>query len=191
MIPHDATTCRRAPLTSANPLCYPYCAFHAARIVGMTSEVKRIEVIMETLLDSVSLAENISLRVAASAGFGEDDRHKIGMSVREGVINAYRYGNDTQRQKKIRLIFELEPEKIVIHVVDQGRGFNLADVRDPLAEENLLKASGRGIFLMRSFMDEFSVRVGEEGGADVVMAKHLRAPRGHHSGAHSAQNKEE
>ncbi len=161
----------------------------------MTAETQRIEVALETVLDSVALAEEICLRVADVAGFDEDDCHKIGMSVREGVINAYRYGNGSQRGKKIFLTFELEPEKMVIHVQDQGQGFDLADVPDPLAEENLLKTSGRGIFLMRSFMDEFGVQRSRWGGAEVIMAKRYSASRGSNHPAPSAQdaapNKEE
>ncbi len=137
----------------------------------MAAQTKRIEVTLETLLDSVDLSEDITLRVADAAGFDEEDRHKIGMSVREGVINAVQYGNQQQRNKKIRLIFELEADKLVIRVLDQGPGFELAEVPNPLAEENLLKCSGRGIFLMRAFMDEFAVRRGQNGGAELIMAK--------------------
>lgn len=143
----------------------------------MSSETKRIEVTLETLTDSVALAEEIAMRIASAAGFSEDDSHKISMSVREGMINAVQYGNGQQRDKKIILTFELTPEKLVIHVLDQGPGFNLADVPDPLAEENLLKTSGRGLFLMRAFMDEFDVLRGREGGAEVVMAKRYPASR--------------
>src|SRR2546422_10828937 len=60
---------------------------------------------------------------------------------------------------------------MVIHVLDEGEGFDVADVPDPLAEENLLKMSGRGIFLMRAFMDEFEVARGPQGGAEIIMAK--------------------
>ncbi len=143
----------------------------------MTADTKRIEVILEPLLESVRLAEEISLHIASAAGFSEDDCHKIGMAVREGVINAIQYGNGNEREKKIYLTIELEPEKMVVHVLDQGPGFNLVDVPDPLAEENLLKTSGRGIFLMRSFMDEFEVHRGRQGGAEVVMAKRYSARR--------------
>lgn len=139
----------------------------------MSSDANRIEVVMETLLDSVSLAEGITERVARAAGFNDDDCLKIGMSVREGVINAFRYGNQEQRHKKIHLIFEVKEEKFVVHILDQGRGFDLRQVPDPLAEENLLKTSGRGIFLMRTFMDEFDVRRSTHGGAELVMAKKL------------------
>jgi serine/threonine-protein kinase RsbW len=137
---------------------------------------QRVEITLESLLDSVSLAEDVCTRIAGAAGFDDDDCFKIGMSVREGVINAYNYGSKKQREKKIFLTFELTPEKLIVHVRDEGRGFNLVDVPDPLADENLLKSSGRGIFLMRSFMDEFDVRHSNEGGAELVMAKHLRHP---------------
>jgi serine/threonine-protein kinase RsbW len=145
----------------------------------MAEATQRIEVTLETLLESVQLAEDICLRIAEAAGFDEDDRFKIGMSVREGVINAVNYGNGKQREKKVHLTFELGSEKMEIHVLDQGIGFDLGAVPDPLADENLLRSSGRGIFLMRSFMDEFDVRRGGNGGAEIVMAKrypHLRSP---------------
>jgi serine/threonine-protein kinase RsbW len=139
----------------------------------MSGDANRIEVVMETLLDSASLAEGITERVARAAGFNDDDCLKIGMSVREGVINAIRYGNQEQRHKKIHLIFEVKEEKFVVHILDQGCGFDLRQVPDPLAEENLLKTSGRGIFLMRTFMDEFDVRRSTHGGAELIMAKRL------------------
>jgi len=139
----------------------------------MSNAANRIEVTMETLLDSVALAEGITERVARAAGFNEDDCLKIAMSVREGVINAFRYGNEEQRHKKIQLNFEVTDDKFVVHIVDQGRGFDLRQVADPLAEENLLKTSGRGIFLMRTFMDEFEVRRSPQGGAELIMTKKL------------------
>ncbi len=143
----------------------------------MSDDPNRIEVTMETLFDSVSLAEGITERVARAAGFNDDDCLKIGMSVREGVINAFRYGNEEQRNKKIKLIFEVREDKFVVHIVDQGRGFDLQQVPDPLAEENLLKTSGRGIFLMRTFMDELDVRRSTQGGAELIMAKKLVCAR--------------
>jgi serine/threonine-protein kinase RsbW len=62
---------------------------------------------------------------------------------------------------------------MVIHVLDEGKGFDVSSVPDPLAQENLLSTSGRGIFLMRAFMDEFQVVPGRTGGAEIVMAKKL------------------
>jgi serine/threonine-protein kinase RsbW len=137
----------------------------------MNAPTKQIQVTLETELESVDLAEDITVRVADAAGFDEEDCHKIGMSVREGVINAFQYGNQKQREKKIYLSFALEAEVLVIHILDQGHGFEVKEVADPLAVENLLKTSGRGIFLMRAFMDNFEVRRGNGGGAELVMSK--------------------
>ncbi|MGB6200934.1 MAG: ATP-binding protein [Candidatus Acidiferrales bacterium] len=149
----------------------------------MPSDLQHVEVTLETLLDSVSLAEEICMRITEAAGFNEGECYKISMAVREGVINAVNYGNGKQRGKKVHLIFERSPEKLTIHVADQGAGFNLADVPDPLTDENLLKSSGRGIFLMRTFMDEFEVRKAPSGGAELVMTK--RIPHSHSAGGKS------
>ena len=140
----------------------------------MPPERKRIEITFQTLLDSVHLAEEMSRCVAASLGFNDDDRHRISLAVREGMANAVYYGNQQRPEKLIHLIFEVDAERFVVHILDQGCGFNLADVPDPLAEENLLKTSGRGIFLMRAFMDKFEVLRSSGGGAELVMAKRLR-----------------
>lgn len=142
----------------------------------MNSQTKRIQVTLETLLESVEMAEQITTRVAQGAGFGDEDCYRIGMAVREGVINAVVYGNTEERSKKVFLTLEIEPARFVIRILDQGPGFNLADVPDPLAEENLMKASGRGILLMRSFMDEFDVLRPVGGGAEVVMSKRIAPP---------------
>src|ERR1700740_1940586 len=139
----------------------------------MTQDSKHLEVTLETQVESVNLAEEMCLRVAEAAGFGEDDCYRIGMSVREGVINAFHYGNQERPAKKITLAVDLTEEKMIIHVLDEGKGFDLASVPDPLAQENLLSTSGRGIFLMRSFMDEFEVIPGRTGGAEIIMSKKL------------------
>ena len=141
----------------------------------MALTTKHLEMTLETQVESVNLAEEMCLRVAEAAGFGEDDCYRIGMSVREGVINAFHYGNEERPEKKIHLAVDLTAEKMIIHVLDEGIGFKLADVPDPLAEENLLSTSGRGIFLMRAFMDEFDVLPGKTGGAEIVMSKKLPA----------------
>jgi len=66
-------------------------------------------------------------------------------------------------------------------VLDEGKGFRLTDVPDPLAQENLLSTSGRGIFLMKAFMDEFDVHPGKTAVAELVMAKRLPALGSPHS----------
>jgi len=139
----------------------------------MAPQTKHLEVILDTHVESVNLAEEMCLRVAEAVGFNEDECYRIGMSVREGVINAFHYGNQEKPSKKIYLALDLTQEKMIIHVMDEGKGFKLSDVPDPLAEENLLSTSGRGIFLMRTFMDEFDVVSGRTGGAEIIMSKKI------------------
>src|ERR1700719_2451924 len=139
--------------------------------MAITSQ--RLELTLETLLESVDLAESIAMRVSQAAGFSDEDVHKIGMAVREGVINAYNYGNQQDRRKKILMSVELDPENMTVRVRDQGKGFELHEIPDPLEEENLLRTSGRGLFLMKAFMDQFDVHTAPGGGAELVMVKKL------------------
>jgi serine/threonine-protein kinase RsbW len=98
--------------------------------------------------------------------------------VRESVINAIKHGNAGDERKRVHVEFtpiqtaDL-PEGIVIRVRDEGPGFDPSTLPDPLAPENLLKASGRGIFLIRSFMDEMVLQRAPEGGMEVVMVKRV------------------
>ena len=142
----------------------------------MAPDTKHLEVVLDTHVESVNLAEEMCIRVAEASGFGEDECYRIGMAVREGVINAFHYGNQEKPDKKIYLAIDLNQDKMIIHVTDEGKGFKLADVPDPLAEENLLSTSGRGIFLMRAFMDEFDVVSGKTGGAEIIMMKKIPLP---------------
>ena len=138
----------------------------------MPSKPQRMEIVLETLIESIALAEEVGIRVAAVAGFGEEDQYRIGLAVHEGVMNAFQYGNRQRRERKIHLTFELHEDKLVVHIVDQGAGFRIEDVPDPREDENVLEDSGRGVLLMKAFMDEVDVHSSESGGAKLVMAKH-------------------
>jgi serine/threonine-protein kinase RsbW len=130
-----------------------------------------MEVVLETLIESIALAEEMGVRAAAVAGFDEDDQYRIGLAVHEGVMNAFQYGNQQRRERKIHVMFEMHEDKLVIHVIDQGAGFRIEDVPDPRDDENVLGDSGRGVLLMKAFMDEVDVVSSASGGAELVMAK--------------------
>ncbi len=157
----------------------------------MAQENKHLEVVLDTQVESVNLAEEMCLRVAEAAGFDEEVCYRIGMSVREGVINAFHYGNQERPEKKIHLAMDITDEKLIIHVMDEGKGFKLKDVPDPLAEENILSTSGRGIFLMRAFMDEFAVVPGRTGGAEIIMSKWLPGSANAPANGQSASDNQE
>lgn len=136
------------------------------------SSLNRVEVTLESTLESVDRAEELALNFARSAGFDDDDQNKIGMAVRESMVNAVYHGNKYDPGKQARLRLEMAGKNLVITVTDQGPGFELTNVPNPLAAENLLKASGRGIFLIRAFMDELHVRRLQPTGSEVTMVKY-------------------
>jgi len=113
---------------------------------------------MESTLESVNKAEEMADQAASQAGFDDDTRSSISMSVREGMINAVLHGNAYDPAKRVNLSFEQTVTELVIVITDEGKGLDPAGIPDPLAPENLLKQSGRGIFLMRAFMDDVRFR---------------------------------
>ena len=129
---------------------------------------------LESTLDSVDVAEGIVLKAAEEIGFAEEVRYQIGMAVRESMVNAVVHGNRYNENKRVRLEVQKEPDKLTIKVADEGRGFDPKDLPDPLAEENLMNQSGRGIFLIQAFMDEFEVRRAEPAGTEYTLVKHKK-----------------
>jgi serine/threonine-protein kinase RsbW len=130
--------------------------------------------------DMLDFVQVVSDHLGRLAGLDDDAIHWVGVAVRESVINAIKHGNACDEQKRVHVEFtpiEIDaPRGIAIRVRDEGTGFNPDSLPDPLAPENLLKASGRGIFLIRSFMDEVAVRPAPEGGMEVLMVKRTSAP---------------
>jgi serine/threonine-protein kinase RsbW len=132
-----------------------------------------VEEALESTLESVDQAEDLVLREAREMGFDEDEQHHIGISLRECLVNAVVHGNKYNSRKKVRLVVSRTPERLEILVGDEGEGFELQEVPDPLAEENLLRQSGRGVMMIQAFMDEFHVRRREPSGTEVRMVKYL------------------
>ena len=124
--------------------------------------------------------ENIELVLAALAnvcrerGISEDVEHWIGMAVREAVANAIKHGNKLDSSKKVYASLDASGDELTIVVGDEGEGFEPEKVADPLSPENTLKTSGRGIFYIRSFMDDLSFKRGEGGGTILTMRKSLK-----------------
>jgi len=131
-----------------------------------------VERSLDSTLDSVDSAEELALGLAERAGFGDDDLMKIGMAVRESMVNAVVHGNRYNANKKVHFSVTHSPESLTIRIADEGEGFDVESLPDPLAPENLMRTSGRGIFLIRSFMDEFDIRRRERGGMEVTLVKH-------------------
>ncbi len=144
--------------------------------------VQRVSYTLESSLDSVNKAEEEATKIATRSGFDEDEVGRISMAVREATVNAVLHGNHYDTNKRVSLSFENTGNELIITVQDQGPGLNPVAVADPLAPENLLKQSGRGIFLIRAFMDDVQFR-NLDPGTEIKLIKRVHATTSDHKEA--------
>jgi serine/threonine-protein kinase RsbW len=121
--------------------------------------------------DMLEMVQTVLHHVAILLGFDEEAAHYMGVAVRESVVNAIKHGNRMEEARRVAVEFILGSDSLEVQVRDEGAGFDPALVPDPVAPENLLKSDGRGIFFMRSFMDEVSYSFPPRGGTLVRMVK--------------------
>ena len=133
-----------------------------------------LELSIESKLEFVDLVSSVVRTVSAKIGFEEDDANWIELAVHEAVINAITHGNKHAADKQVDVKFVIEHESLTIFVRDRGEGFDYEQLPDPTDADNLLKPSGRGIFYMRTFMDEVEVSSHPEGGSVVRLTKRKR-----------------
>ena len=140
--------------------------------INTGGETESVNQVLDSTLDSVDSAEALALGIAQKAGFPEEDLDKIAMAVRESMVNAVVHGNRYNARKKVHLSVLKDRQRLKVTVADEGEGFDFENVPDPLAEENLLRNSGRGIFLMKAFMDELQIRRLSPAGTEVTLVKY-------------------
>ena len=142
---------------------------------SMAMTEQRVSYTLDSSLETIDNAEEKATRIATELGFADDEIMQISMAVREGAVNAVLHGNAYAPDKKVILAFERTGGDLIITIQDQGRGMDLSKIPNPLAPENLLKTSGRGIFLMRSFMDVVEIRPTATG-TELKLIKHVHGP---------------
>jgi putative Holliday junction resolvase len=130
-----------------------------------------LEISLPSSIEYLPLVDSVCQAFCVWAGINEEVTDQISMAVIEAATNAVVHGNRCQRSKKMRAIFEKKPHEIVVSVTDEGEGFNPDRVPSPVDEGNLLKESGRGIFIMRQIMDSVEFEPAKGGGTKVRMAK--------------------
>ena len=135
------------------------------------SEGRELRFKLESKLSSVEVAELIVERLAQQHGFAEDLIGQLGMAERTCTANAVTHGNGYSSEELVFLSVAAEPSRFSITIKDEGDGFHPDEVPDPLDGQNLLKSSGRGLLLMRSFVDEVSIHRGDPGGTEVMMIR--------------------
>jgi serine/threonine-protein kinase RsbW len=131
---------------------------------------------IQSNLEYTELVENITNNLTALAGCNPDQSYFIEMSLREVVSNAIQHGNKCDLNKYVQIEYRFNKDYFQVQVEDQGSGFDFNHLPDPCNPENLLKSSGRGIFLVRSFMDDFSLDYLPNHGTRVRFMKKMGGP---------------
>jgi len=143
--------------------------------MDVPTDAMRLSYVLDSALPSVDKAEQAAREMAGKSGFDEETCGLIALAVREATVNAILHGNRYDPAKNVTLSLESTPERLTIAVRDEGPGLDPAKLPDPLAPENFLKSSGRGIYLIRAFMDEVSFPP-VASGTEISMTKFLRPP---------------
>ena len=147
-----------------------------------TSPGQAVHLEFTSAFEMLDFVQVVSDHLGRSVGLDDDARHWVSVAIRESVINAIKHGNREHPGKLVTVEFTFEPvadpRELIVRVLDEGEGFDPQEVADPLAPENMLKASGRGIFFMRSFMDDVQLHRAPDGGMEVRMVKKLTTSNG-------------
>ena len=143
----------------------------------MAGAFQGIHLELNSTIDVLDHLQEVAEDVCRQVGLDEETLHWTSMAVRECAINAITHGNKSNPEKLVFVDFSVEERgaerNLVVTVRDQGDGFEPSAITHPLAPENILSTSGRGIFLVRQFMDDVTIQRASDGGTEVRMLKHL------------------
>lgn len=125
-------------------------------------------------VDYLDKVESMTTAIGHEAGFDDSTIDDLSISVTELFNNAVHHGNKDDIHKLVTLTFQLNKKKLYISIKDQGRGFAPGSLKDPLAPENLLADSGRGIYLVKMLMDDMCFKISSSG-SEIIISKSLPA----------------
>jgi serine/threonine-protein kinase RsbW len=128
---------------------------------------------LESSLESVDHSEERAVALAQESGLSEEETYRLGYAVREALVNAVVHGNRYSANKVVHFKVTRTARAIEVVIEDQGSGFSTEMQGDPLAQENLMNQSGRGLALIRAFTDELQVERTTPGGTRVILRKFL------------------
>ena len=132
---------------------------------------------LSSRFENIEMAQHLCGKLLDGRGLPDELRHWILMALREALANAIKHGNARDLAKRVHLEMNVTDGWLEIQIRDEGAGFDPSKVDDPLAPENRLKTSGRGIFYMKTFMDEVRFSRVEGGGMELVLRKNLAEVR--------------
>ena len=136
-------------------------------------EAGPIRMSLSSRFENIEMVQHLCGKLLEGRPLPEETRHWVSMALREALANAIKHGNEQNASKRVHLEMEVVGDVLEIRIQDEGRGFDPSRVEDPLSPENRLKTSGRGIFYMKTFMDDVQFRQLEDGGMEIVLRKNL------------------
>ncbi len=134
---------------------------------SLTEQVIRLD--LPSSMQHIYLLDTVILEILKEMEFDEETSEQVSLAVIEAGTNAIKHGNQEDLNKSAHFEFIIQSDKLTVIVQDEGKGFKREEVPDPLDPANLLKSSGRGIFLMEACMDSVTF---EQSGTIVKMVKH-------------------
>lgn len=143
----------------------------------MRSDEHQFHLAIDSRLENIELVQVVLNDTLERLGLDDDLRHWVDLATREAVANAIKHGNEGNSDKKVEVDVSVAGGEVVVTVADQGRGFDPAHVEDPLAPENLLRPTGRGLFYMQKFMDRVDYGRRAGGGTVVTLRKQVLSAR--------------
>ncbi|MEW4526195.1 MAG: ATP-binding protein [Maioricimonas sp. JB045] len=116
------------------------------------SEPERFDVTIPSETAAGQAIQERIIGLLESRSYPDRDVFGVRLALEEAIVNAIKHGNGFDPDKSVQISCEVDDERVLVIIEDQGEGFDPEDVPDPTAEENLERPSGRGIMLMRAFM---------------------------------------
>lgn len=133
-----------------------------------------VKLVISSEIRLVDLVHSASEKMAEVAGFDSDEALNVGLAVRETVVNAINHGNEADPSRKVNIFLETIENGMRARIRDQGHGFKAGEVPDPTDGEHLMQTSGRGLLLVRAFVDEIKFRFKKDRGMEVTLIKCIR-----------------
>ena len=143
--------------------------------VRPSSKAGPIRMSLSSRFENIEMAQHLCSKLLEGRDVPEETRHWILMALREGLANAIKHGNQQDLGKHVHLEMDIVDDTLAISIRDEGPGFDPGAVEDPLTPQNRLKTSGRGIFYMKTFMDDVRFERHPDGGMEIVLKKNLGA----------------
>jgi serine/threonine-protein kinase RsbW len=140
-----------------------------------SSDAGPVRMSLSSRFENIEMAQHLCGKLLEGREVSEETKHWILMALREALANAIKHGNEQDLAKRVHVEMRVEQNTLEVRIRDEGSGFDPERVSDPLAPENRLKTSGRGIFYMKTFMDDVRFGRNAGGGMEIVLTKHLNA----------------